>query len=138
MTPLSERFATEAERLAGSPFRLHGRDPRTGLDCVGLAMIALRRAGGSVDAPSDYALRNRKLHGHLSSASRTGFDRVEGETLRGDLLMLRPGPSQHHLVIALGEKRFVHAHAGLRRVVLQTGLASWPLLQHWRLSPRSE
>ena len=58
MTSLAERFAAQAEALVGTPFRLGGRDPATGLDCIGIAACALGRAGGEVHSPTGYALRN--------------------------------------------------------------------------------
>lgn len=33
-----DEFADAAEALLGAPFRLGGRDPATGIDCVGLAI----------------------------------------------------------------------------------------------------
>ncbi len=35
-------LAAAALNLIGTPFRLHGRDPATGLDCVGLVAEAMR------------------------------------------------------------------------------------------------
>lgn len=134
MTDPAERFAQEAERLAGTRFRLHGRDPVHGLDCVGLAACALARAGLHAAIPAGYALRNTRIENHLESAAGCGFVAAGGPALRGDILLVVPGPAQHHLLIALGHRRFVHAHAGLRRVVVQTGLLGWPVVRHWRLS----
>ena len=36
-----EALATAAEQLIGIPFRLHGRNPETGLDCVGVVAAAV-------------------------------------------------------------------------------------------------
>ena len=44
-----------ARAAIGARFRLHGRDPESGLDCVGLAGHAL----GITGLPSGYALRGR-------------------------------------------------------------------------------
>ena len=134
MTSSPERFALEAEQLLGTPFRFHGRDPESGLDCIGLAAAALAGAGIAARIPQGYTLRNLRIGGLVSHASASGFAPVGGTVLRGDLLLVRPGPAQHHLLVALGEDRFIHAHAGLGRVVIQTGLSGWPILHHWRLS----
>lgn len=134
MTCAAERFALEAERLAGTPFRLHGRDPVTGVDCIGLVACALQAAGLHADPPQGYTLRNTSLGAYTDKAGNSGFAGVEGPVIRGDLLLVRPGPAQHHLLVALGTGRFVHAHAGLHRVVIQTANAGWPVLKHWRLS----
>ena len=126
-----DQFAANAEALVGTRFRLGGRDPAAGLDCVGLAAWAL---GPRVVAPHGYALRNSTIACHLQFAARAGFSPVGGAISRGDLILVTPGPAQHHLLIALAPARFVHAHAGLRRVVVHAGAAPWPLLRHWRLT----
>ncbi len=38
-------IVTEARALLGVPFRLHGRDPNRGLDCAGMLLTVLHRAG---------------------------------------------------------------------------------------------
>ena len=134
MTSLAERFAAEAERLEGARFRLHGREPCTGLDCAGLVACALKNAGGPKAVLPPYHLRNLSIAPFEAAARCCGFTEVSGAILRGDLLLVAPGPDQQHLVIALGRNRFVHAHAGLRRVVLQGGLPAWRSLAQWRLT----
>ena len=52
-----EDLARAALGLKGAPFRLHGRDPATGLDCIGLFAVAMARAGRPVALPNGYALR---------------------------------------------------------------------------------
>lgn len=128
-----EAFAVAAEALLGTPFRLGGRDPATGLDCVGLVACAL----GGADAPSGYALRNSAIDCHLAFAGNAGFVAAPGPGERGDLILAVPGPAQHHLLIALGPRRYVHAHAGLRRVVLHRGPLPWPERARWRLAIES-
>ena len=129
------RFADEAEQLAGARFRLHGRDPATGLDCVGLVACALAKCGRMVAVPGGYGLRNSSIGRHLAFAAHNHFIPAEGQIERGDLLLVRPGPAQHHLVVALAAGRFVHAHAGLRRVVVHRGLPQGAVAAHWRLAP---
>ena len=128
MTP--EAFAAAAESLLGVPFRLGGRDPATGVDCVGLVAVAL----GGIAAPAGYRLRNTSIRHHLAFAGRAGFVTAPGAVKRGDLILALPGPAQHHLLVALGPERFVHAHAGLRRVVLHTGPLPWPERARWQLA----
>ncbi len=132
---LATRFAEEAEQLVGVGFRLHGRDPASGLDCVGLVACALWRCGREVAVPQDYGLRNSTIEQHLAFAARNRFSPTDGPIARGDLLLACPGPAQHHLIVALATNYFVHAHAGLRRVVLHNGLPHWPIAAHWRLAP---
>ena len=127
----AERFAAAAELLVGAPFRLGGRDPATGLDCVGLVACAL---GPKTAAPHGYALRNSAIDHHFAFAAHAGFVPVSGTVVRGDLLLVVPGPAQHHLLVALGRDRFVHAHAGLRRVAFHTGPLPWREYARWRLA----
>ena len=133
-----ERFAAEAELLVGTRFRLHGRVAETGLDCVGLVARALEAAGRRAIAPGGYSLRNAAIDDLLAFAGRNLFFPCHEPLARGDLLLVRPGPAQHHLIIAISRDGFVHAHASLGRVVLHRGPLSWPVLFHWRLAPSSE
>lgn len=130
-TPLTpQQFAERAQALLGARFRLGGRDPARGIDCVGLVACAL-----GADAPEGYALRNSSIDRHLAFVARAGFVPATGAIERGDLVLAVPGPAQHHLLVALGPYRFVHAHAGLRRVVLHRGSSPWPERARWRLQP---
>ena len=136
MTPA--QFAAGAEALLGAPFRLGGRDPATGIDCVGLVACAL----GGAEAPLGYGLRNAAIERHCAFAARAGFQPTTGRIERGDLILAAPGPGQHHLLVALGAAgsspaRYIHAHAGLRRVVLHSGPLPWPRHARWRLTTES-
>lgn len=133
MTRAGTALAAAAEALIGTPFRLHGRDPASGLDCVGLVAAALAAIGRPAPAPRAYGLRNRAISDLLGFAPRAGLADTEGAILAGDVVLVRPGPLQHHLLIALGNTRFVHAHAGLRRVVATPGPLALPIIRHWRL-----
>lgn len=133
-----EDLARAALALAGAPFRLHGRDPATGLDCIGLFAAAMAQAGRPVDLPNGYALRARSLPDLCSFARSAGFVAVaDGAPQPGDVCMVRPGPVQFHLVITATPTAFVHAHAGLGRVVVTPLDPAWPLVSQWRLAPHS-
>lgn len=129
----AEGFAAGAEALLGAPFRLGGRTPATGLDCVGLVACAL----GGAEAPTGYGLRNSAIDRHLAFATRAGFISATGPIARGDLVLAVPGPAQHHLLVALGPAIFIHAHAGLGRVVPLSGPLPWPTRARWRLAHES-
>lgn len=135
MTPLPESFAAAAEALVGAPYRLHGRSREHGLDCIGLVACALAACGAKPRAPAGYGLRNSTIDAHLHRAALNGFAPASGPVLRGDLVLVVPGPAQHHLLVATGGGGFVHAHAGLRRVIRDNGLPGAPVLGHWRLTP---
>jgi cell wall-associated NlpC family hydrolase len=122
----------EAAALAavGARFRLHGREPATGFDCVGLVAWALRAAGFEGDVPSGYTLRGGDV-----AAVGAILDRVlaqAGGEQAGDVLLMRTGPAQLHLGVRVAGG-LVHADAGLRRVVLRPGPVAWPVLGAWRL-----
>lgn len=133
---LSERIATEALALVGAPFRLHGRSPETGLDCVGLALLAAERAGLRIGQLPTYQMRGTSLARVEEALRAAGFERaVRGAA--GDLLVARSGPMQLHLMIRTGQG-IVHADAGLGRVVRMPAPSPWPLLGQWRLAASSE
>ena len=133
---MSAAFAAAAEGLCGVPFRLHGRDPATGLDCVGLVAAARQRCGQEVDPPEGYALRALSVAPLLGFAARNGFAALDplapGQT--GDLLLLRLSAIQAHLAIVLDHHRFVHAHAGLGKVVIGEGALPGRTIARWRLT----
>lgn len=126
-----EALAAAAEALVGARYRLHGRDPATGLDCIGVLAAALTTIGRPAVLPTGYRLRARVLPSLEPFVGPCGFAPCEGAVLPGDVLMLRVGPCQHHLVVA-ARGGFVHAHAGLRRVV-KAPLIEAPAVGRWRL-----
>ena len=131
-------FAAAAAALSGIPFRLHGRDPATGLDCVGLVVAALERCGRQAVAPEGYALRALSVAPLLGFAERNGFSAHDPRTptQAGNLVLLRLSAIQAHLAIALDHDRFVHAHAGLRKVVIESGLLPGETIARWRLTAK--
>jgi len=128
MSGAGERAAAAALALVGTRFRLHGRDPAHGLDCVGVAAVALAAAGHRVAVPSGYALRGGDV-GQVTALLDPVLARGEG---LGALLLVRPGAGQLHLVVGV-EGGVVHADAGLRRVVMRPGALAWPLVAAWRM-----
>jgi len=130
--------AEAALGLVGCRFRLHGRDPETGLDCVGLVHAALAAAGERPVAPQGYGLRNLAADHWLGFAARSGLATASGSIHVGDILLLALGYAQHHLVIAIDADSVVHAHAGLRRVVRQPREPAWQIEAAWRLASSCE
>ncbi|MBO9712968.1 peptidoglycan endopeptidase [Sphingomonas sp.] len=125
-----ERALAAARTVVGARFRLHGRERASGLDCVGLAALALRAEGFEGVVPSGYALRQGDAEAVCAALASAGLTRVE--TARaGDLLLLRVGAGQLHLAIDSGDG-IVHADAMLRRVVERPGVPPWPLVSCWR------
>ena len=131
-------LAAAAQALVGTPFRLHGRCRRIGLDCVGLVGASLEACGRQPHYPQGYRLRNAAIARWMEFADLNGLTRAAGPVLCGDIVLTRPGPGQHHLLVALGHDRFVHAHAGLRKVVAQHPVIDTPPLARWRAFPDAE
>lgn len=129
-------LARAAEKLADTPFRLHGRSPATGLDCIGLLAAACAAAGRPIALPNGYSLRSHALPELGDVAAASGFAVAESPFRPGDVAMCRVNPCQHHLVIMLAGNRFVHAHAGLGRVVVMPGPVAWPVVALWRPIPK--
>ena len=132
MSAFAARFAAAAASLVGTPFRLHGRDPATGLDCVGLVASGLEMAGRSPPVLPDYTLRNLSIARFLGLLTELGLESVTGPVRPGDLLLCKPGPGQFHLGIASGDEAVIHAHAGVGRVVAAPW--PWPQAGHWRFT----
>lgn len=128
-------LARAAAELVGTRFRLHGRDPATGLDCIGLFAAAMRCAGQPVTLPTGYPLRLNDIGAWLPDPAAYGFTEAGGSAKPGDVVMLRLGAAQFHLAIAAPEPGWIHAHAGLRRVVHSALLPAGHIVHHWRMAP---
>lgn len=137
MSASGQAIASAAAALIGTKFRLHGRDPRYGLDCVGLVACSLAGAGISAAAPANYALRNADISDALLFAGRAGLALCPHPLQAGDIVLTKPGPAQHHLAIMGRDKQFIHAHAGLRRIVSAPAPLPWPTVLHWRVPSAS-
>jgi hypothetical protein len=125
-------IAAAALDLVGCPFKLHGRTIEAGVDCVGLLDHALARLGLQLDIPCDYALRGDYLERVSAFFDRSEFAVLaDGHIECGDILLSIPGPRQAHFLVATTAGA-VHAHAGLRRVVLTPFPLPWPIVGHWR------
>ena len=135
MTERGRDIAARARSLVGVRFRPQGRSPELGLDCVGLAAL-------STDVPvervrRDYALRGQRLAQIEHELCDLGLQPVCGqEAEAGDVLVFEAGPAQLHMAI-LTEHGFVHADAGLRRVVERPLPLPWPVLGLWRVGGAS-
>ncbi|WP_144095820.1 NlpC/P60 family protein [Croceicoccus sediminis] len=128
--------ATAALELVGAPFRLRGRDPATGLDCLGVVVHVLGRIGGNACIAKAYGLRNSDIKGLLEDAEASGLVPTRGRAAPGTVVLFDLGAGQHHLAIAAGNECFVHAHAGLRKVVYGKIDPSWKTVATWRFPTR--
>ncbi len=128
-----QQLAEAAASFIGVRFRLLGREPTQGLDCIGLLACSLQAVGGQPVVPIGYGLRNSDASPWIHCAAQSGLLPASGPIRAGDVFLLRPGPGQHHIVIAECAVSVIHAHAGLRRVVRQPMLNAGEELAHWRL-----
>jgi hypothetical protein len=120
--------ATRARALVGTRFRLQGRGA-DGLDCVGVVVATFGLPDESVRR--DYGLRGDHRD-EAEACLQRHFRRVPLRQSRaGDVLLLQPSLDQLHLAVRT-DAGFVHAHAGIRRVVETPGLPEWPLLAVYR------
>lgn len=121
-------YAARARALVGTRFRPQGRGG-DGLDCVGVILATFAVSPTSVR--HNYPLRGDHLR-ELHDALDLHFRRVPKRELRaGDVMLLEAGERQFHLAVR-SEQGFVHAHAGIRRVVETPGNPDWPLLAVYR------
>ena len=128
-------LADAARQFLGRPFRLHGRDPATGLDCVGLVTASLQAINSRPVAPMGYGLRNLFVDHWLRHADQSGLVASPGPIRPGDVLLIALGHCQHHLAIAVTGSSVVHAHASLRKVVQQPLEPTWQIAAKWRVAP---
>lgn len=132
--PLGERIAAAARSLLGVPFRLHGRDPATGIDCVGLVLLSVRAAGFPVAEPPPYRVRSGGAAPAVAWMNALCLDEAD-DPAAGDIVMAAVSPIQLHLMID-GGGAMIHAHAGLGRVVEMAWPAEWRLLSRRRVTGR--
>ncbi|MEO9470360.1 peptidoglycan endopeptidase [Parasphingorhabdus sp.] len=138
-TPRAQIVAGEARRLCGTRYRLHGRDPVHGIDCIGLCWLSLAAAGIRCEAPNGYALRGgtvKQVERFMSGIGLTRIGEYGGQSPRrwrdGDIMLTRPAPLQLHMIIGAAGG-MVHAHAGLRKVVFSRAGRLGELLAIFRL-----
>lgn len=133
MMERADRILAAARGMVGVPFRLHGRSRETGVDCIGLALLALADAGwrqAGALSPPRYSMRG----GHparFENGLRAAGLRPVRKGRPGDLVLVQAGVAQVHLMIATGDGH-VHAHAGLGQVVEMPGPSPWPVIGHYR------
>jgi lipoprotein Spr len=125
---MSIDYAARARALVGVRFRPQGR-AEDALDCVGLVLATF---GISADA----VRRNYRLRGERREAIEAQllahFRRVSPQRLQaGDVMLLQAGEDQLHLAVRTAAG-FVHAHAGIGKVVETPGVPDWPLLSAYR------
>ena len=116
----ADAFVAAARGYVGVPWRHLGR-ARTGVDCIGLVLLAAREVGWDLPDPTPYAREpqgTRLLEGILRHAPRVT------DASPGDVLLFRMGLYGGHVGIASvhpawGVSACLHAYAPRRQVVEQ-------------------
>ena len=129
MHPQSAAIVAAARACVGTRFRVQGRMPGVGLDCIGVALVAAAVVGVRCVTPR-YAIGGdgeAALDVALSALGCVAVDHPEP----GDLLVVAPAPHRRHLGIVT-KVGLIHAHAGLRRVVEAPGNPDWTRVGAWR------
>ena len=105
-----------ARQCLGVRFRLQGRNPATGLDCIGLMLWSASAAGLSIADQNDYVLHDDP--GRLDAAlAASPFIRAgTGAPQAGDIARFEHAGLALHLGI-ITPATLIHADARLRRVV---------------------
>ncbi|MBV8971631.1 MAG: peptidoglycan endopeptidase [Sphingomonadaceae bacterium] len=130
MHPRADAIVAAARGCLGTRFRLQGRVPGTGLDCVGVALVAAAAAGCRPRVPT-YGLggdNEARLDAAIAAIGATPVADAEP----GDILVLAPRRHRRHLAVVTWGG-IVHAHAGLGRVVEGPADPAWSLVAAWRL-----
>ena len=119
--------------MVGARFVPQGRDPRTGVDCVGLVWAAYAEAGRMLVAPAAYPLRGWSGGRVAAGLTAAGFGETADAAQVGDVALIALPARQFHLAL-IGPAGIVHAHAGLRRVVEAPFDPAVLRARRWRLS----
>ena len=115
-----------ARSMIGARFRLQGRDPATGLDCVGLVLRAHGLPDGA--APRDYGWRTNEAA--VAPFLSACFRRRDGAWGAGDVILAKLPRGRLHLAIWTGDG-LIHADAGLGCICERPGLPPWPVIDAW-------
>lgn len=115
MTGIAEEMVAAARRCLGTPFHHQGRAPGYGLDCIGLAIVALNAAGIPVRDRADYGVRPDGQSLVAAIVEHGGF-RVE-EVEAGDILLFRYDNQPQHVALATSETTMIHSFAPAGKVV---------------------
>lgn len=107
-----------ARNLLGTPFRPQGRDPATGLDCIGLVLLSYEIPAATVPpyrlSDGDWSVIEQHLFARF-------LMRGDGKHRAGDLMVSRLQRSFHFGV--LGPASVIHSDLRIGRVV-ETPLGS--------------
>ena len=113
-----------ARACLATPFHHQGRKPGTGLDCIGLVVVALRAAGLAVRDRIDYGRRPDGKS--LTEALIAHGARQVGDIAAGDILLFRYDGQPQHAALATSADAMIHSFAPAGKVV------ETPIGSYWR------
>jgi murein DD-endopeptidase / murein LD-carboxypeptidase len=120
----AKAFVAAARSCVGARFRLQGRDPATGLDCIGLVVWSAQQCGVSVPDASDYLLADNPARLDAAIAA-SPLELIDRRALAlGDLVRLMSGSQPLHLAV-YGADSLIHADLRLRKVVEHRLTPDW-------------
>ncbi len=120
----AKNIVAAAHACVGARFRLQGRDPATGLDCIGLVVWSAQQCGLALPDASDYLLFDNpaRLDGAIA---RAPLEAIDPRALApGDMVRLMSSSQPLHLAI-FGDDSLIHADIRLRKVVEHRLTADW-------------
>lgn len=118
-----EDIIAAAEEMIGTPFHAQQSVKGVGTDCIGVLKHIARSNGFKFRDRHAYSMRPT---GELQPVLEEYLDRVEGEMMDGDVLLMRwAGMQPHHVAIYAGDGKIIHAYAGARKVTKQDYTDFW-------------
>lgn len=90
--------------LIGIPYKEHGRDIKTGLDCYGLAIEVMRRYGKKLNDVI-YENHNESLYDELAPTLNV---KLTDEIKEGNLLLMTLN-KELHIGVIINDREFIHA-----------------------------
>lgn len=110
--------------LVGIPYLKGGRDPKEGLDCLGLCIEAYKRRG-ILDFPDASAPENREEIHKLMMEGKEQFEEIQ-KPEEGCIVAfsIRP-PYVTHIGVVIGKNEFLHINDKKRSMVTKLNDLFW-------------
>ena len=106
--PLRNQMVNIARSAIGTPYKWGGNSPRRGFDCSGLMSYVHKNALG-IKIPRT-AAKQRDQSRTISYA----------QLQPGDMLFFKTGRKTNHVGVYVGDRKFIHAPSGGKRVKVAT------------------
>lgn len=130
--------AVDTDDLIGVPWIEGGRDPKQGLDCLGVVLEVLERMGlPAFDPWAAWQGAWRRGWRNIAEAIPDGWERLERGTglLPGDVVIVEQDGVPTHVVIVIGDRRVVSAMKRQGVVLLPQRWAEQHMHSAWRAEP---